>query len=307
MAPRCESKQKMPPRVTGSLPSSLPLLGNERGSVLAMMVVMLVALLGMAALAIDFGMLYSARGEAQRSADSGALAGAGVLLLAPGDWDRARASAREYSEFNHVRWGLVEVLDEDIDVVADSQKVRVRVLLNSTRGNPVYTLFARALGIETVDISVSAAAQTWPSDRTDCMLPFAIPDRWDVYEGGTYRPSRSGDVYDEARGDRYFSPAAPREDGYYTGYGGRNIGEPFLLKPKSPAGTPQPEWYYPHSAHERTGCARLSRRDSRLLGARRRHRDRRHGRFRAREHGGADQAGVPGHPQRSRGTGPVLG
>ena len=245
MLARRESNDQNPGRPDGSPSHSLPLLGNERGSVLAMTVVMLIVLLGMAALAIDFGMLYSARGEAQRSADSGALAGAGVLLVAPGDWDRARASAREYSEFNHVRWGPVEVLDEDIDVVADSQKVRVRVLLNSERGNPVYTLFARALGIETVNIGVSAAAQTWPSDRTDCMLPFAIPDRWDVFEGGTYRPSRSGDVYDEARGDRYYSPAAPREDGYYTGYGGRNIGEPFLLKPKSPAGSPQPEWYYP--------------------------------------------------------------
>lgn len=221
------------------------ILGNERGSVLALAVLALIVLLGMAALAIDLGMLYTARGEAQRSADAGAHAGARVFLLAPANWTGAREQAREYAELNQVRSEVLEVLDEDIDVIPDSQKVRVRVHRNSARGNPVTTLFARVLGIGTVDLGAVAAAQSWPSDGTDCMLPFAIPDRWDVYENGTYRPSRSGDVFDPDRGDRYFSPAAPRDDGYYTGYGRNNIGEPFLLKPKNPSGTPQPEWYYP--------------------------------------------------------------
>ncbi len=194
------------------------LVGDERGSILALVAVSLVALLGMAALAIDLGIMYTARSEAQRSADSGAHAGAGVFLLAPGNWGGAREQARQFAEGNTVRWGSVEPTDQDIEVIPDSQKVRVQVMRTRDRGNPIPTLFARVLGIETVDVGAVAAAQSWPSDRTDCMLPFALPDRWDVYEEGVgYRPSRSRDVFDPDRGDRYYSPASPREDGYYRG------------------------------------------------------------------------------------------
>ena len=228
-------------------PRSLARLKNERGSVLALMALCLIVFLGLAALAVDLGMLYVARGEAQRSADAGAHAGARVFLLAPANWDGAREQAREYAEANQVRAGAVEVLDEDIDVIPDSQKVRVRIHRTAERGSAVTTLFAGALGLGAVDIRTVAAAQSWPADGTDCLLPFAVPDRWDVHEGeGVYRPSRADDVWDASRGDRYYSPAAPREDGYYTGFGRDNsIGDPFLLKPRNPSGSPQPEWYYP--------------------------------------------------------------
>jgi hypothetical protein len=231
--------------MNGPTPRFPTLLRNERGGVLALVVASLVILLGLVAFAVDLGIMYTARAEAQRAADSGAHAGAGVFLLAPSNWTSARTQARDFAESNPVRWAALEVLDEDIDVIPDSQKVRVRVHRREDRGTAIPTLFARILGIETVNVGAVAAAQSWPSDGTDCMLPFAIPDRWDVFENGQYRPSRSGDVYDPDRGDRYYSPAAPREDGYYTGYGRNSIGESFLLKPKSPAGSPQPEWYYP--------------------------------------------------------------
>ena len=49
---------------------------NERGVTIVLVAVSLVALLGMAALAIDIATLYMAHGEAQRAADAAALAGA---------------------------------------------------------------------------------------------------------------------------------------------------------------------------------------------------------------------------------------
>ena len=49
---------------------------NERGITIVLVAFSLLALLGMAALAIDIASLYVARGEAQRAADGAALAGA---------------------------------------------------------------------------------------------------------------------------------------------------------------------------------------------------------------------------------------
>jgi hypothetical protein len=218
----------------------------EKGGVLVLSTVILVVLLGMTALAIDLGLLMTARSQAQRAADAGAHGGAGVFLTAPGDGGLALAQARLYAENNRVQRLTLEVLDQDIDVIVDSQKVRVRVYRTQERGNPVATLFARILGFPTVDVSTAAAAQTWPGDATDCILPFAIPDRWDVHEGsGAYRHAEAGDMWDEERGDRYYSSMEPMEDGTYTGYGMDTIGDSILLKPGSPGDTPQPGWFYP--------------------------------------------------------------
>src|SRR3984893_14039064 len=49
---------------------------NERGVTIVLVAFSLLALLGMAALAIDIATLYAAHGEAQRAADAAALAGA---------------------------------------------------------------------------------------------------------------------------------------------------------------------------------------------------------------------------------------
>src|ERR1700730_7271139 len=49
---------------------------NERGVTIVLVAFSLLALLGLAALAIDIATLYAAHGEAQRAADAAALAGA---------------------------------------------------------------------------------------------------------------------------------------------------------------------------------------------------------------------------------------
>ncbi len=54
---------------------------NERGFTMALVTVALVAIIGMAALSIDIGTLYQAKAEAQRAADTAALAGARVISL----------------------------------------------------------------------------------------------------------------------------------------------------------------------------------------------------------------------------------
>ena len=55
-------------------------MSDERGGTLVLVAVVIVALFGFAALAVDVGMGYTASEEAQRAADAGALAGASAFL-----------------------------------------------------------------------------------------------------------------------------------------------------------------------------------------------------------------------------------
>jgi hypothetical protein len=227
-------------------------IGNERGAVLALVTLLLIVFLGLAALAIDLGLMYVARGEAQRSADAGAHAGAGWLMHNPGASEAdIRAAAIEFGTRNLVRGSEVVIKDEDVEILWDERKVRVTAHRTGAEENPVRTLFAGVLGIQTVDVAAVAAAQIWPGEGSDCILPFAIPDHWYVNDGGTLRDASIGDTYIGSRGDVYI-PASPAsghdwslgEPGY-TGYGAYRVGQPLQLTSADPSDSPQPGWYYP--------------------------------------------------------------
>jgi hypothetical protein len=181
-------------------------IGNERGAVLALVTLLLIVFLGLAALAIDLGLMYVARGEAQRSADAGAHAGAGWLMHNPGASEAdIRAAAIEFGTRNLVRGSEVVIKDEDVEILWDERKVRVTAHRTGAEENPVRTLFAGVLGIQTVDVAAVAAAQIWPGEGSDCILPFAIPDHWYVNDGGTLRDATIGDTYIGSRGDSVHS------------------------------------------------------------------------------------------------------
>jgi Flp pilus assembly protein TadG len=159
-------------------------LKNRRGVALAFVALLLVVFMGMAALAVDLGMLYGARTEAQRVADAAALAGALEFAASGGDEDAARAEAISYGAKNVIRSDGAVVLDEDVDVEPDRWLVRVRVLRTAVRGSPMVNIFARALGFNTSDVSAVAAARLAPAWGTNCLLPFVIPDRWWMTSSG---------------------------------------------------------------------------------------------------------------------------
>jgi len=160
----------------------------------------MLAVVSAAALAIDIGMLATARGESQRAAEAAALAGAGWLITAPDDDSGARTRAKEYGWLNTVRGDSVLLLDEDIDVILDSAKVRVRVNNISARGTAIETFFARVFGVRTVNVRTLAAAWAAPTDEipptsVDCPLPLALLDQWDDDGDGTYE---EGEPYSRA-------------------------------------------------------------------------------------------------------------
>ena len=83
---------------------------DRRGATAVFVAVALAALLGMVALAVDVGMLMKVRADAQRAADSGALAGAHEFLrgVPAAMKNSAALNALEYASRNYVGWKYVD-------------------------------------------------------------------------------------------------------------------------------------------------------------------------------------------------------
>jgi Flp pilus assembly protein TadG len=145
------------------------------------------ALLGVSMLAIDVGMLMTARAQAQNSADAGALAGATALAF--DSWtDRtptgpAVTNAIVGSKMNQVMAADVSVGPDDVSfpndpVTGDPNRVMVTVRRTAGTGNPVSTLIAQYFGIRTADIVATATAEAAAANAMTCVKPFTIPDKW---------------------------------------------------------------------------------------------------------------------------------
>jgi len=163
---------------------------DERGVSLVFVALAMVVLLGMAALAIDVGMLYTAKGQAQNAADSGALAGAGTLILSPDDATVATNEAETFAEQHQMIKQQVDIWPaEDVQVDLVNKRVTVTARRINARGNAVPTFFARVLSIDWVDVTATATAEVGPANTASCLKPWAIPDAFDdVNANGVYDP-----------------------------------------------------------------------------------------------------------------------
>ena len=160
-------------------------LHDASGAAIALVALAMVALLSAVALAVDIGMMVTARTEAQVVADGAALEGARFLMLSQGDSAGAHARAMAVGSIdNTVRGENVQILEEDVDVIPDEWTVRVRAKRVEARGNAVPTYFARIFGVDEVDIVAEGAAwsvesTTVGADDTSCpALPLALYDKF---------------------------------------------------------------------------------------------------------------------------------
>ncbi|MGH7544505.1 MAG: pilus assembly protein TadG-related protein [Gemmatimonadota bacterium] len=190
----------------------------ERGATAVLVALGLVALLGVASLAIDIGMLLTARTEAQRTADAAALAGAGEWRASQGDDGTTRSTAQDIASINPVIQEQVSVEDEDVEILPTDNIVRVTVHRTEERDNPVPTFFARVLGINLADISAVAAAQVTSASTGSCPLPVALIDEW--VDGD------SDQLWDGPPTDTY----VPYPEAGYTGYSTDDIGMQIEIK-----------------------------------------------------------------------------
>lgn len=196
-------------------------VANQRGATLVFVTVALGAIFGFMALAIDLGMLYVARSDAQRAADAAALAGASAFLDFASQTDAvqpARNRAMEYALRNTFQNGPIDTSEVTIRVVPESAKVGVNIYRDS-----VQTLFARVLGMRWVPIGAYAEAEAVSAGTARCLKPFAVPDMWHDENGDT-NDNRIWDGSEVWRwgdnaGDYYAPYTGPTGQPTETGYG----------------------------------------------------------------------------------------
>jgi Flp pilus assembly protein TadG len=207
----------------------------ERGAILMHLAIAIIVLIGFGAFVVDYGVMWVGRRQAQNAADAGALAGAVAMAFDATGWtDRtptgpARAAALQLALSNGI-WGQAPNVNVETDVYftptpADmcpagagglTPCIRVDVYRNQARGNPLPAIFGRAVGLTSQGVRATATARVAVADASDCMKPWAIPDKWaDNHDVTNHRvtsrvdrgrhvrdPDASGEHVDAAPGSR---------------------------------------------------------------------------------------------------------
>jgi len=244
----------------------LRLLRSERGVTLALMAVTVFLMLGMAALAIDYGMIKSAKAEAQRAMDAAALAGASAFLINDPLQNKTTIAidrAKEFARQHSVHSALVDTTGAcgvaEVCVTVDLANERVRA--DFARAG-IGLWFGSMFGSSTMGIGASATAHAVESGITTCLMPVAIADKWnnhlpdaaedangdgvpdynDANGNGQWDFSTSKGkqvepweqwVYDPSEGDYY----SPPTDVSPTGYSSSDYGHQMVLMTLDPAST----------------------------------------------------------------------
>jgi Flp pilus assembly protein TadG len=150
----------------------------ERGYALVTVAITLFVFLGFLALAVDLGVLYGARTQAQRAADAAALAGAFAFVIDPAPTvTEIRARAVAQAAQDSILGETVTITPADVVVDMVNQTVTVTVERTQARGNAVSTYFSSGIGFDEVDIRVEASAEAATVSAGDgCTKPWVIPN-----------------------------------------------------------------------------------------------------------------------------------
>jgi len=249
----------------------------ERGAILVHVAIGMVVMIGFLTFVVDYGVMWVGRNQAQNAADAGALAGAVAMAFDPNGWtDRsatgpARTAAWQMAVSNTVIGEAPNVvMATDVyftgtpadmcpaDVNGNTPCIRVDVYRNQARGNALPSIFGRAFGITAHGVRATATARVAVADSTNCMKPWAIPDKWidnhdvtnpvetnppqwteddtfDLYSGNNGPPLANPDVYIPP------SPSGPGS-GFTVA---ADLGTRVVLKAGSPSSSLSPGVFHP--------------------------------------------------------------
>ena len=239
---------------------------SERGAILIHAAVGMVALVAFSALVVDYGVLWASRHQAQNAADAAAHSAAEQLTFGdPTDKAAARNAALAVASQNKI-WGQApDITAADITFPpcppgapgAPDTCVRADVFRNQRAGgSPLPMFFGQIVGLQQQGVRATATAQMFIGAFTDCVKPFAIPDKWteinpivktwaptDEYNaykkvGNTWVPIANPDVYTAPSTDPNGNPGTAFS--IPTDYGVQ-----LTFKNGNPHDTISPGWYYP--------------------------------------------------------------
>jgi hypothetical protein len=183
--------------------------GGNRGQIIVLFVLALVVLIGLAAIGVDVAYWYSVRHELQRSADTGALAGAsyfketGYWSDTPGDtnMDIARDRAKIFATSDNV---IRSPLDNNTEVFVSFPE-HFKIYVGTERTVPLF--FSRFFLGPTKTIRAYAVAEAFPvTEKVSCIVPWGIPAPWvDSNNDGQFN-----------NGETFAWPSTPEEWTTYT-------------------------------------------------------------------------------------------
>jgi Flp pilus assembly protein TadG len=171
--------------------------GDERGVTLVIFALFIVFLLGVAALAIDLGLLYVARSEAQRSADAAALAGANVFATSgctsanggcvAGGPQEAEAAAQAIATAAQnkvigapatVAWtqGSTCPTTATNNICFSYPSAYEPQITVTVHRAGIQTIFAKLFGVPSAAVDATATAEAYESSNNDCTVPFLLAD-----------------------------------------------------------------------------------------------------------------------------------
>lgn len=223
--------QLVPPRRATYTPARR----RQRGTVMMITAVMMTAMLGMMAMSIDFGFLFSARHQIQNGLDAAALAGATGLRVTiendasfnpPEQKKIVEDLAIKYAGLNRVNRkreapGSGNSPDNPNRIILSASEVQVRtnfdpLRVEVTTSMQVPTLFAGIFGLSEVKLSGTTTASLVPVDGgtgtmasgaaqgNGCWRPLMLPDSFFnttgvvtlvQYDGTTIRKPEAGEYY----------------------------------------------------------------------------------------------------------------
>lgn len=198
---------------------------DERGMSFVFVGMGFASFLAATTLAIDVGMMMTARNQAQNAADAGALAGA-VGLVYNSYTDRSAGGpavrgAINAAQGNQVMREVVSVEPSDVtfqnDESGQPNRVRVQVYRNAQRGNPLSMLMGQMFGVSNANVTAAATAEVAPANAASCILPFTIPDKWIERQTPAWDPSDTFDAFPtkpSVPADSYVPADKPNATGY---------------------------------------------------------------------------------------------
>ena len=202
-------------------------VASERGAILIQTGVIVLAISAFAIFAVDYGVLWVSRNQAQNAADAGALAGAAALAFDDFD-DRTDTGPAKLAAHRFARANVVFGAQPKVDITTDvrfysdapsafpamcsnDDCIRVDVYRNQDSDNPLPTFFGWLVDVPNQGVRATAIAQAAGGNATNCLKPWAVIDKWDDSEG----PWTVDSKYDPAV-DTYIPPTGDDPGTSYT-------------------------------------------------------------------------------------------
>jgi hypothetical protein len=193
------------------------------------MAIIMFMTLGMAALAIDYGMVKSTKAEAQRAMDAAALAGGSALLISDPAVDKAKVAhdrAMEYARKHMVHGVMIDTASE-VTVEPDLPNFNVKA---SWHRAGMGLWFARSFGTSNVGLTATATAHREATNTAICVKPVAIPDIWDNHAhvtGGGGKKGGTGSESEDLNGNHIWD----YNDANHNGLWEEGEAEPWTFDP----------------------------------------------------------------------------